>query len=175
MNCSKVLRRCKLLPMLCLMATMVACGEATTEAVMEPTKIIAPVEMSEEIPQSMIEPEPIPEYTSLGEYRLTAYCACEKCCGYWATIRPLDDDGNPIVYTADQNIAKQGVTVAADTSVLPFGTVLLINGHEYIVQDRGGAIKGNRIDIYFESHEEALQFGVQNKEIFIKGEANEDR
>jgi 3D (Asp-Asp-Asp) domain-containing protein len=114
--------------------------------------------------------EPIPEYiyTSLGEYRLTAYCACEKCCGYWATVRPKDEDGNPIVYTANQSIAKQGVTVAADTSVLPFGTVLLIDGHEYIVQDRGGSIKENRIDIYFESHEEALQFGVQYKEIFIK-------
>lgn len=115
-------------------------------------------------------PEVIPEYkhTSLGEYRLTAYCACEKCCGYWATIRPLDEDGNPIVYTANQSVAKQGVTVAADTNVLPFGTVLLIDGHEYIVQDRGGSINGNCIDIYFESHEEALQFGVQYKEIFVK-------
>ena len=68
------------------------------------------------------------------------------------------------------SVAKQGVTVAADTDVLPFGTVILIDGHEYIVQDRGGAIKGNRIDVYFESHEEALEFGVQYKEIFLKGD-----
>lgn len=116
------------------------------------------------------EPTPIQEYiyTSLGEYRLTAYCACEKCCGTWATNRPLDEDGNPIVYTANQSIAKQGVTIAADTSVHPFGTVLLIDGHEYTVQDRGGAIKGNRIDIFFDNHHEALEFGVQYKEIFIK-------
>ncbi len=113
---------------------------------------------------------PEPKITSLGEYKLTAYCSCEKCCGHWATIRPLDEDGNPIVYTANMSVAKQGVTVAADTSVLPFGTTLLIDGHEYIVQDRGGAIKGNRIDVYFESHEEALQFGVQYKEIFLKGD-----
>jgi 3D (Asp-Asp-Asp) domain-containing protein len=124
----------------------------------------------EDVSKTMTAPEP--KIISLGEYKLTAYCSCEKCCGYWATIRPLDEDGNPIVYTADQSIAKQGVTVAADTSVLPFGTVLLIDGHEYIVQDRGGAIKGNRIDVYFESHEEALQFGVQYKEIFMKGENN---
>lgn len=114
--------------------------------------------------------EPTPTYTSLGEYRLTAYCSCEKCCGIWAENRPLDENGKPIVYTANQSIAKQGVTVAADTDVLPFGTVLLIGGHEYIVQDRGGAIKGNRIDIYFESHEEALEFGVQYDEVFKKGE-----
>lgn len=113
---------------------------------------------------TVIEPKTI----SLGEYRLTAYCSCEKCCGEWAKNRPLDENGNPIIYTASMNVAKQGVTVAADTSVLPFGTVLLIDGHEYIVQDRGGAIKGNRIDVYFESHEEALQFGVQYKEIFMK-------
>ena len=114
--------------------------------------------------------EPIPEvtYTSLGEYKLTAYCACEKCCEYWATVRPLDEDGNPIVYTANQSIAKQGVTVSADINVLPFGTVLLIDDHEYIVQDRGGAVNGNHIDIYFDSHEDALQFGVQYKEVFMK-------
>jgi 3D (Asp-Asp-Asp) domain-containing protein len=61
------------------------------------------------------------------------------------------------------------VTVAADINVLPFGTSLLIDGHEYIVQDRGGAIQGNRIDVYFDSHQEALVFGVQYKEIFVKG------
>lgn len=134
----------------------------------KPTTVILPVVTAEPTAEPTPEPTPEVKYTSLGEYKLTAYCACEKCCGHWATKRPLDENGNPIVYTANQSIAKQGVTVAADTSVLPFGTVLMIDGHEYIVQDRGGAIKGNRIDIYFESHEEALQFGVQYKEIFMK-------
>lgn len=99
-----------------------------------------------------------PTITSLGEYKLTAYCSCEKCCG--------KTDG----ITASGVKAKQGVTIAADTNVIPFDSTILIDGHEYIVQDKGGAIKGNRIDVYFESHEEALQFGVQYKEIFLKGE-----
>ena len=60
------------------------------------------------------------------------------------------------------------MTVAADTNVLPFGTILLIDGHEYIVEDRGSAIDGNEIDVYFESHQEALEHGVQYKEIFRK-------
>lgn len=106
---------------------------------------------------------------SLGEYKLTAYCSCEKCCGYWATIRPVDSEGNPIVYTADGSVAKHGVTVAADKDI-PFGTVLMIDGHEYTVQDRGGAIKGKRIDIYFDSHEAAKEFGVKYMEIFLKEE-----
>lgn len=107
---------------------------------------------------------------SLGEYKLTAYCACEVCCGYWATVRPLDGDGNPIVYTADGSVARQGVTVAADTDILPFGTVLLIDGIEYTVQDRGSGVKGKHIDVYFDSHEEARAFGVKLMEIFRKGD-----
>lgn len=152
-----------------------ACSKPEEPVLNEPTE---PVEIIE-----VVEPEPVPEepeepvvlkepeyeWTSMGEFRLTAYCACEKCCGKWALTRPLDKDGNPIIYTASGMVAQQGVTVAADTSVLPFGTVIMIDGHEYMVQDRGGVIKENRIDIYFESHEEALQFGVQYKEIFVKG------
>lgn len=107
---------------------------------------------------------------SLGEYKLTAYCSCEKCCGYWATVRPVDGEGNPIVHTADGSVAKHGVTVAADTDILPFGTVLVIDGNEYTVQDRGGAVKGKHIDIYFDSHEAAKEFGVKHMEIFKKEE-----
>ena len=108
------------------------------------------------------------DYVSLGEYKLTSYCACEKCCGYWATIRPKDKNGKPIVYTASGAVARQGVTVAADTSILPYGTVLLIGGEEFTVQDCGGGVDGKHIDIYFESHEAAIAFGVQYQEIFIK-------
>lgn len=139
----------------------------------------APVTEPETAPESI--PEIIPEEPvtypidrepdnlwSLGEFKITAYCPCEKCCGYWATVRPADENGEPIVYTASGKIAAQGVTVAADTSVLPFGTVLVIGGHEYTVQDRGGMVKGNHVDIYFDSHEAAKEWGTQYMEIFVK-------
>lgn len=139
----------------------------------------APVTEPETAPESI--PEIIPEEPvtypidrepdnlwSLGEFKITAYCPCEKCCGYWATVRPADENGEPIVYTASGKIAVQGVTVAADTSVLPFGTVLVIGGHEYTVQDRGGMVKGNHVDIYFDSHEAAKEWGTQYMEIFVK-------
>ena len=113
----------------------------------------------------------VQDYVSLGEYKLTSYCACEKCCGYWATIRPLDEDGNPIVYTASGAVARQGVTVAADTDVLPFGTVLLIGGEEFIVQDVGGGVQGKHIDIYFEDHRAAVEFGVRYETIYREGNA----
>ena len=109
-------------------------------------------------------------HVSLGEYKLTSYCACEKCCGYWATIRPLDENGDPIVYTASGAIARQGVTVAADTSILPFGTVILIGGEEFTVQDVGGGVDGKHIDIYFEDHQAAREFGVRYETIYRKGD-----
>lgn len=111
------------------------------------------------------------EYVSLGEFKLTSYCACEKCCGYWATIRPVDENGEPIVYTASGAVARQGVTVAADTDILPYGTVLLIGGEEFIVQDCGGGVNGKHIDIYFEDHQAARAFGVKYKEIHKKENA----
>ena len=110
------------------------------------------------------------DYVSLGEYKLTSYCACEKCCGYWATIRPLDEDGEPIVYTASGAVARQGVTVAADTSILPFGTVILIGGEEFTVQDVGGGVNGKHIDIYFEDHQAAREFGVRYETIYREGD-----
>ena len=88
-------------------------------------------------------------------YTITAYCPCQKCCG--------KTDG----ITASGVKAVEGVTIATDKSI-PFGTKIYIDGvGERIVQDRGGAIKGNRIDLYFDSHEEALQFGKQKRKVVI--------
>ena len=89
------------------------------------------------------------------EYVITAYCPCVKCCG--------KSDG----ITASGEKAIEGMTVAMDKSI-PFGTKIYIDGvGERIVQDRGGAIKGNRIDLYFDSHQEALNFGRQTKQVTI--------
>ena len=113
-----------------------------------------------EIATTTPEPEPEPEWI---EGTATAYCSCEICCGEWALNRP-----NGIVYTASGAEAVQGVTIAADWSIYPPGTVLFVEGlGEMVVQDRGGAIQGQKIDVYFESHDDALQFGRQNVRFYI--------
>ena len=99
--------------------------------------------------------------TYKNEYRATAYCACSKCCGQWA-------DG----ITASGTVAKANKTIAVDKSVIPLGsTVLIYEGHKllgiYIAEDTGGGIKGNRIDIYFKSHQKALEFGIKDIRIEI--------
>ena len=96
----------------------------------------------------------------------TAYCPCEICCGKWALNR---HDG--VVYTASGAIAEEGVTIAADWSVYPPGTIIYIEGiGERTVQDRGGAISGQKIDVYFDSHEDALDFGYQEVQIKVISE-----
>ena len=104
---------------------------------------------------------------SLGVFKLTAYCSCSKCCGTWSTKRPKDENGNYIVIGASGNVLKQNYSIAVDNRIIPYGTHVNINGHIYRADDCGGAIKNNRIDIYFENHKDALKFGVQESEVFI--------
>ena len=117
-------------------------------------------------------PEPTPVLTSLGTFRATAYCGCVHCCGIWSAEHPSRVGTDYVQKTASGTIPVAGVTVAADWSILPCGTVIVVNGHEYTVEDSGGLVKGKTIDFYMESHEEALQFGVQEIEVFVYEEAD---
>lgn len=94
-------------------------------------------------------------YKSLGEFKITAYCPCRICCGEWS-------DG----ITASGTVAYPGV-IAVDPSIIPLGSVVMIEGNEYRAEDTGGAIKGNRIDIFFLDHNAALDFGIQNHEVLV--------
>jgi 3D (Asp-Asp-Asp) domain-containing protein len=116
------------------------------------------VAISREAERINYEAEPTAEPES-EIWTVTAYCACEKCC-------PGSADG----LTASNRRPVEGVTVAADPSV-PFGTEILIEGlGTRIVEDRGSAITGNHIDVYFADHETAKQFGVQYLKVSIKEE-----
>jgi len=89
--------------------------------------------------------------TYLGNFKLTAYCKCSKCCGKWANG-----------YTASGTVATAGRTVAM--SGVPFGTKLLILGNVYTVEDRGTPY--GHVDIYFNTHSEALAFGRQYSDVY---------
>ena len=86
---------------------------------------------------------------------LTAYCPCVKCCG--------KSDG----ITASGTQATAGRTVAVDTRLIPYGTEISIDGKTYVAEDCGGKVKGYTIDVFFNSHEEALNFGRQTKTVKI--------
>lgn len=99
-------------------------------------------------------------YEYVGEFTLTAYCPCPICCGAWSNME------NPT--TASGTRATANRTVAVDTSVFPFGTEILINGQVYVAEDRGSAINGNHIDIFFSTHQEAVNFGKQKGSVYKK-------
>lgn len=94
---------------------------------------------------------------SLGMFEITAYCPCSLCSSSWNRT------------TATGTTATAGRTIGVNPDIIPYGSRIMINGHEYIAEDTGGAMRENPrvIDVFMESHEEALQFGRQNFEVFI--------
>ena len=92
---------------------------------------------------------------SLGEFKVTAYCPCELCSGQWGDL----------TYTG--TTAEAGRTIAVDPDVIALGSEVEIDGDTYIAEDIGGAVKGNHVDIYFNTHDEAVEWGRQFKEVLL--------
>ena len=93
----------------------------------------------------------------VGTFKVTHYCACTICTwgsGITASGKPVADG-----------------MIASDWKVLPKGTKVYIKRGdtvlEKIVEDTGGAIQGNRIDIYVPSHSQALQLGVYTTDLYV--------
>lgn len=89
----------------------------------------------------------------IGTFTITAYCGCKKCSG--GTQK-----------TASGTTPTEGRTIAADTSILPFGTKVVIDGVVYTVEDRGSGVSGNHIDIFFATHSKALAFGRKSMKVY---------
>lgn len=91
--------------------------------------------------------------TYLGNFTLTAYCGCAQCCGTAGNL------------TASGTVPTQGRTVAMGG--VAFGTQLSINGSIYTVEDTGTPY--GHVDIFFNNHEEALNFGLQYADVYQVG------
>jgi 3D (Asp-Asp-Asp) domain-containing protein len=90
---------------------------------------------------------------------VTAYCPCSICCG--------KSDG----ITKSGTIAKEQHTIAVDPDVIPLGSEVYLEGlGTFVAEDTGGAIKGNRIDIFMQDHKQALQFGIQKTNAYLLNE-----
>ena len=116
----------------------------------EPEEYVEP----EPEPEEYVEPEPESNLEYVGEWTITAYCSCVECCGSW---------GNA---TASGVTPCSGHTVACN--ILPMGTQVMIDGIIYIVEDTGWTPYGDAwIDIYFDTHEEALAYGLHTTSVYI--------
>ena len=83
---------------------------------------------------------------------VTTYCNCERCCGKYAWKHTTSTGAETI----------EGITIAVDPKVIPYGSIVELDGHFYIAQDCGGAIDGIEIDVYIEDvggkHTRCYQF-----------------
>jgi len=105
----------------------------------------------------------------------TGYCKCGTCCGWkrnWLlrpvySYGPLKGKPKKVGMTASGTKARRG-TIAADTRIYPFGTVIYIEGYGYgKVEDRGGGIKGQHVDLFFRTHDQALEWGRKTLEVKV--------
>lgn len=160
---------------LCLMFAPAAQAVDVEQTATVPAEVhvaVLPSEAVRESVQKIKEPVPVdepaepkePELNSLGWFTITAYCACDKCCG--------KAPGHPDYgVTATGTRATEGRTIAVDPGVIELGSTVYFEGVDalvrgYVAEDTGGAIKGNRIDVFFDSHDAALEWGVRELEVF---------
>lgn len=95
----------------------------------------------------------------------TAYCACKICTG-------KTPDHPAYGITASGENARPGV-VAVDPDIIPLGTKIWVEGYgEAVAADTGGMIKGRKIDVYFPTHQEAVEWGRKRVTIKIFQEVN---
>ena len=103
----------------------------------------------------------VPATSHSALFTVTHYCGCSKCCGNYS------DGSESVAYGASGKRLEALVSVAVDPSVIPLGTVLHdAEGRLYRAEDTGGAINGNRIDLFVGDHQEAINMGVREMELY---------
>lgn len=126
----------------------------------------ASLEASEPNPDPRVAVEIAARHEQVAEWqtirmRVTAYCPCPKCCGQYS-------DG----ITANGHRIRPGDTFVAADRRYSFGTEMIIpgysNGQPVKVLDRGGAIRGDKLDAFFHTHQEALQWGVKYLDVKVR-------
>lgn len=89
------------------------------------------------------------------KFTVSAYCPCEDCCGRWSDN-----------ITASGHVIQPGDKFVAAPPMIPFDTMLDIPGYGIVpVLDRGGAIVDNRLDIYMDDHQDALNYGMRTLKV----------
>lgn len=160
---------------LCLASSLLKMGSYANDTWVNPDKAPQPTDMTQIQPRQSAVQEVQPNttetvdtpygpfWTSQGDYTVTFYCACVKCCG--------KTDG--ITYSGA--LAEEGLTVAVDPNEIPLGSHLFIQGIGFrVAQDIGGSVQGKHIDIFVEDHQRALELGIMQAEVYTANERRRD-
>ena len=122
----------------------------------EPVPVIVATDSTAAPAEEIFFAERIPEghWVDLGIFRTTGYCNCRKCAGRWAGGK-----------TASGVYPVEGETIAVDRSVIPLGSMVMVDGRIYWAQDTG--VRGKHIDVYYDSHSVAWNHGVKRQHVFV--------
>lgn len=91
----------------------------------------------------------------MGRFKLTAYCPCYECSEGWCRR------------TCTGGHCRSEHTIAVDPDIIDFGSEVLIGGKVYVAEDCGGAVEGDHVDIFVDTHEEVEEFGTRYKDIWV--------
>lgn len=110
---------------------------------------------------------PPTEYKDVISVKATSYCLCKKCCGKSPSSPGYGHTASGLVITPGEGMK----VISVDPRIIPLGSNVYVDGYGYAVAaDTGGAIKGNKIDVYKDTHTEALQWGVKTVNVYILNE-----
>lgn len=114
-------------------------------------------------------PPKLEEAFDWSKYPKKTVVATGYTAGYESTGKNPDHPGYGITYSGVKVKRDLFSTVAADLNVFPIGTILFVPGYGYgVVADKGGAIKGNRVDLYYETVDDVYnQWGKQTLDVYI--------
>jgi uncharacterized protein YabE (DUF348 family) len=143
-------------------------------------------EVSREVISDVVKSEPVDQIVLQGTMNVLAYSrggnpvAYTKVLTMKATAYEPNTSGSMkragqenVEYTATGTVAKRSSsenysTIAVDPRVIPLGTKVYVEGYGFaIAEDTGGAIKGNKIDVFFNTYSEVYKWGVKNVEVYI--------
>lgn len=106
-------------------------------------------------------PDPLQNLSNSATFKVTHYCGCSKCCGSWSS------GSESVAYGCKGDKLVSNYSIATDTKVIPYGTLLYDSeGNEYMAQDTGSGVKGYHIDLFVGDHQEALNMGVKEIELY---------
>jgi 3D (Asp-Asp-Asp) domain-containing protein len=108
------------------------------------------------------------------KYPKFAVTATGYTAGYESTGKSQGHPEYGITYSGVKVKRDLFSTVAADLNVFPIGTILFIPGYGYgVVADKGGAIKGNELDLYYKTVEDVYkQWGKKQVEVYVVQKGN---
>lgn len=88
----------------------------------------------------------------------------------WYSPKELGKEKPEQLHTSTGKIPKEGRTIAVDPKLIPYGSIVYIQDYGlYVAEDCGGAIKGNKIDVFTASYNKALSMGHKVAQVWLIG------